>query len=449
MTLARLAASTSLALLAAAVPAVSGEAGDITRDALYAGDLAGGIEELAPMIAADDPEAEFGTGLITFVQGIEGFAYALYRHGLAAPETGPMGPALDVPVPVNPNPEPLDYQGVRAILQTLVTKMDEARAHLERGGESGDYVVLIDPLRVRVDANGDGTADETETIEGVFQRAFGMQGGEGLTPTTPPPAVTDAPRTGSGDRSGRLRAPTQPETQVAAPDALPDASIGLDRADAIWFAGYSQVVAAQADFFLAHDFEDFVNVSFHRLFPHAGFPMQEYATGGTLALDPETDTAIADAIAAVHTLNWPVTEPARLAGVLERFRSITALSRRNWEAILAETDDERELLPSPAQTSIVPEGRVTQEIVDAWMATLDTFDQILAGELLVPHWRFKQGFDLKAYFETATRTDLVMLMSGYDALPYIKDGPIATAESFAEANRVFGDQLMGYVFWFN
>ena len=83
------------------------------------------------------------------------------------------------------------------------------------------------------------------------------------------------------------------------------------------------------------------------------------------------------------------------------------------------------------------------------MATLDTADLILDGKLLLPHWRFQKGFDLKAYFESAKKTDLVMLITGYDALPFLKDGPIASAESFAEANAVFGDALIGYAFWFN
>ena len=99
--------------------------------------------------------------------------------------------------------------------------------------------------------------------------------------------------------------------------------------------------------------------------------MQDYATGGMLMLDPQTDTAIADAVAAVHSLNWPVVEPDRLRGVLERGKAILDLSRRNWEAILAETDDQRELVPSPNQTPIVPEGAVTDEVVAAWHATLD------------------------------------------------------------------------------
>jgi hypothetical protein len=42
-----------------------------------------------------------------------------------------------------------------------------------------------------------------------------------------------------------------------------------------------------------------------------------------------------------------------------------------------------------------------------------------------------------------------MILTGYGALPFLKDGPIATAEDFAAANRVFGDNLLGYAFWFN
>ena len=74
---------------------------------------------------------------------------------------------------------------------------------------------------------------------------------------------------------------------------------------------------------------------------------------------------------------------------------------------------------------MAPDASITDEKVAAWRATLDEADKVLDGELLMPHWRFKQGFDLKAYFETATRTDLVMLLTGYGALPFLKDGPIA------------------------
>lgn len=403
-------------VLSLAMPVTAGEAGDITREALYAGGLEKGLADLAPFRERLVQEGAFGIGFIRFVGAVEHLAQAFYRHGFAAPDGGPVaGPQLELPITANTAPQPLDYPGYRAILSRFVADMDAARASLLEAGETGDYVVPVDLARIRIDLDADGSASEAESIGNVLAAAFGMR----------------------------------PDAS-AGPTESPDLTIGFDRADAIWLAGYTQILAAQADFLLAHDFESFTAAAFHRLFPSAGFPMQPFMEGNSvMLLDPESDKAIADLIAAVHTINWPVTEPMRLKRVLERLKSVTALSRRNWDAILAETDDNRELLPSPRQTSIVPDASVTAETVAAWRATLDAADAILDGRLLVPHWRFRQGFDLRAYFENATRTDLVMLLTGLDALPFLRDGPVASADSFAEANRVFGDQLFGYAFWFN
>ena len=327
--------------------------------------------------------------------------------------------------PANPNPEPLSYEQLRTLLGDYVIAMDSARDHFKRA-DTGSFVVTIDPLRVRVDLDGDGTAREGETLGA-------MVGGVGEFADIPAP---DGPPPGGKSK-----------TKDSEPTV--DTSIGFDNADAIWFAGYSQVAAAPVDLLLAHDFSEFFNAYLHRVFPAAGLPMQDYSTGSTLFMDPDSDAFIADIVAAIHTADFPVTDAPRLAGVLERLKSIVAFSRRNWELILAETDDNRELVPGPHQTSLAPEMPVTSEAPEAWMATLDTVDQILAGELLVPHWRFKQGFDLKAYFETATETDIVMLIAGQGALPFLKAGPIADAQSFAEANRVFGTDWLNYAFWFN
>jgi hypothetical protein len=394
-----------------ALPAIAGEGGDIARDSLYAGTLEQGLEALRPHDERFEQDARFGIGMIRFVQAVEHFAQGLYRYGFAAPDAGPIGPAMVIPVPANPEPEQLTYDKARALLARLVADMDVAKAALLDAGKVGDYVVPIDVMKIRIDVNEDGRIDGGESVGGVLASMFG----------------------------GR-----------ASHELPPELTVGFDRADAYWLAGYSQVVAAQADFLLAHDFHELVNATFHRLFPKAGLPMQDYThSTSTLMLDPQSDNAIADALAAIHTLSFPVVEPARLKGVLERLRDITALSRQNWEAILAETDDDHELIPSPRQTALLNGPAITDETVGAWLATLDTTDQILAGELLIPHWRFQKGFDLKAYFENATRTDLVMLITGYDALPFLKDGPIASAGSFAEAGRVFGDALWGYAFWFN
>jgi hypothetical protein len=427
----------ALVAVAAPLPAQAGPAADLLREGLYSGELDAAATSLKPLADAGDQEAKFGLGLVTFVSGIEDVSQALYRHGATAPDGGPMASGmLGVPMatgPANPNPTPLDYDLFRTELDNFVRTLDAAATTLEAAGASGDYVIPVDILKLRIDLNEDGTADDSETVGTVMGAMFGMSPTE-LTGVPPPP---------SGGRTQSGATHTEP-----AP-AAPSGEIGFDRADAIWLAGYSNVLAAQADFLLAHDFSEMFNATFHRLFPKAGLPMQQFSRGGMLALDPESDSAIADAIALIHTINWPVVEHERMLRVLARASTVTAMSRQNWDAILAETDDNHELVPSPRQTAIVPDGTVTDEMVAAWRATLDTVDRVLAGELLVPHWRFKQGFDLKAYFETTERTDFVMLLSGFGALPFLKDGPVADASSFAEANRVFGDNLLGYAFWFN
>ncbi|GLQ53470.1 hypothetical protein [Devosia nitrariae] len=416
------------AVLAGTFGVAAGEGGDILASTLANGDHAAGLESLQPLIAADDSEASFAAGALTVVDGIEAFVQAMYRHGLTtAPDIGMAGAILGVPmtrsVIANPDPEPLDYEGLRAILTDLVTAMDGGRDLLAAAGKSGDYVVPVDILTIRIDANGDGVADDSETIGAALALQLGINPSDLLGPGK------SKSKNGESTAQGFI--------------------IGFDRADAFWLAGYTQVVAAQADLLLAHDFEEMFNSSFHRIFPQAGLPMQEYSRGGTLMMDPESDAAIADAVAFIHTFNFEVVDVDRLHDVRARLKSVVAFSRQNWEAILAETDDERELVPSPAQTSIIPDVAVTQEVVDAWMETLDSVEAIIEGELLIPHWRFRQGFDLRAYFETATRTDAVMIFTGYGALPFLKDGPIADAQAFRQGLAVFGENFPGFALWFN
>ena len=407
----------ALALMAS--PVLAGEAADITTDALYSGPLADGLASLEPLAAADDPEAWFGIGAIRLTLTIEQFAQTLYRHGFAidaAPNAFGMGIVL--PIPQNPNPEPFDYAGVRTMLAGLVAGLDAARPAFETAAQAGDYVIEVNPLKIRIDANGDGKVEDTESLAGLFALW-------------------------NGTTVDQLLAQPQP----GGPSGFD--FVGFDRADGFWFAGYTQVLASQADFLLAHDFSQLVDSTFHRLFPKAGFPMEDFAAGGMLMLDPETDTGIADAIAGIHALDWPVAEPKRLAGVRERMLAVLDYSRQNWAAILEETDNHHELLPSPKQTPIFPDAAVDDARVAAWLVTLDKARDVLEGRLLIPHWRFKQGFDLKAYFETATETDLVMILTGMGALPFLRDGPVATAEDFRAIQEAFGSDWVGYAFWFN
>jgi hypothetical protein len=411
--------------------AQAGEIGDQLPQSLYDGTLRDLADPAVTACEAGEGDACFALGLLEITGAYETFAQALYRHGAVTPNSPAMdmllGMGLDSSTaPANPDPEPLTYEGFRGLLEEFVTALDQAADHMKRAGEGTPFVVTVDPLRVRIDLDGNGEATAGETLGTLLNEAGGYM--EIPTPDLPP--------------SGK--------NKTKSPEAAPDTSIGFDNSDAIWFAGYANVTATPVDIALAHDFSEFFDAYFHRIFPEAGLPMQEFSRGqGTLMMDADSDAFIADIVAAIHTADFPVIDSARLAGVLTRLSTITALSRQNWQMILAETDDVRELVPSPSQTSLVPDQTVTQEIVDAWLATLDKVDEIIAGGLLLPHWRFAQGFNMKTFFETAEETDIVMLFAGQGALPYLEDGPVADAESFADLNRVMGDDWPMFAAWFN
>ncbi|MBE7732247.1 hypothetical protein [Devosia faecipullorum] len=416
----RLLAGLALAGLMAPGLALAGPMGAQLPELLYAGTAKDQRDLFAADCRAGAADACFGTGMIDVVKAAEGLAGALYRHGATAPDMPAAAMLLGIPDGVEggappDGAEPITYEKLRAILDEFITGLDAARQSFLLAGEGDDFVITIDPLRVRLDLNGDGVADEAETLAVLLGDMIEL-----------PQARSKGGKT-----------------------AEVDTSIGFDRADAFWFAGYTQIIAAPVDLLLAHDFSEFFTAIGHRVFPSAGLPMQNYQSNSSLFVDPQTDTFLADAIAAIHLADFPVADAVRLQGVLARMQEVTGLSRRNWEAILAETDDNRELVPSPRQTSIVPGMEVSEEVVAAWMETLERVDAILAGELLLPHWRFAQGISLPAYFETAEETDLVMLFTGQGALPFLREGPVADADSFAAGNAVFGDRWPNFAIWFN
>lgn len=409
----------SVVMLAActAGPAQAQSSADELRDYLYQGRIAEGIEAFAGK--PDDPEAAFGLGFLTFASGVEHLAGVFYRHGFDPQRGVATSPIFGMPTaPARTRvPEAIDYEAFRGYLEQFLETMDRAHDLLIIASEDADFAVELDVMQIRVDIDGDGAAGDGESIGAFIAQAGGM-----------------APELGFDDDLADL----------------PPATFAFDAADAIWLAGYSQVLAFHADFLLAHDFGDFFAAAMHRLFPGAGLPMEAHTPSGSLFMDRDSDALIADAIAAIHTLNWPVIDPERLQAAQERALAVIALSRRNWEAILAETDDHLEFIPSPYQTPVDKQMAVTKAMVSAWHETLDVAERVLKGDLLLPHWRFSGvGFDLDRYFKEAERTDLVLLLTGYDALPFLREGKVVNAEDFAAANAVFGDAIWGYVFWFN
>lgn len=403
-----IAASITAAFVAA--PATADEAANRAAIAhLEAGTLAAGEAELADILAADaaNDDARMGLGVIRFVRAVETLSQGLYRYGLQSPQRSMMVPVLRLPVPVNPDPEPIAYADFRALIETFVASMAEVEATLDGVGDSG-VKLRLDLTRLRYDADGDGTVGEDERFMAVIQRVTGM------------------------------RDEDMPATLVFA----------FDKGDALWLSGYSNVLMAFGQFWLAHDWHESFDVAFPHFFPkvESDFAAALAGPGGNPMY--AEGAPIADLISFFH-IRWPVTEPARMAAIRQNLKAVIALSRESWTAIEAETDDDAEWLPNPRQTSPFASIQVDAARIDAWRAVLDEAEAVLDGRELVPHWRFRQGFNLARVFDEPRPFDLVLWITGPAALPYLEDGPVTTGEEWDAMVDAFQGSFGVSAIWFN
>ncbi|MGL4322986.1 MAG: hypothetical protein ACRCTD_03015, partial [Beijerinckiaceae bacterium] len=354
----------------------------ITQNHLYAGTLANGENALGQRIASNraDAEAHLGLALIRTARAVERLANSMYRHGLQAPRNTPI-PIVRMPVPPNPNPQPLTYAQMRAIYQTFLDDLTVIQKGLETR-PAGSAKVRIDLHQIRLDINGDGKADDAEKL-GLILAGIRMT----------PAGATAA--------------------------SFP---VAFDESDAIWLRGYTHLLSSFLEFALAYDWRETFDATAHLFFTGARtagitVPQARANPFGSGSME------IADAIAFIHLARWPLAEPARMGHALSHLKAVVRLSRENWNSILAETDDEHEWVPSPNQkNAAITAMTVTQERAETWLAALGEFEAILDGKLLMPHWRYEQGFDFSSVFTQPRQFDLVLWMTGHAAIPYLRDG---------------------------
>ena len=404
-----------LLLLLASTPVVAATpVPKLMGDRLRAGELAALEQELETRLAANgaDGQLRFALGATQFIRTVEGLAQDMYRHGLEPPRGMAMFlPLFRFPLPPNPAAEPLDYEKMRAILKRALTGFERVDRTLAAMGEEEVKLPMAIGL-ARLDLDGNGRADEQESLFSVFNASLG---------------------------GGRLP-----------PELAERFIITFDRADASWLRGYSHLLSALIEFLLAHDGRASFDASAHMLFPNAGLPNAVLnAQPGGLPGAQEIGPA-ADLIAAVHLMHWPVTEPQRMASALAHLEQVVALSRESWRFILAETDDEAEWIPAPRQrNAVIPQVPVTQQTVDGWMLFLAEFDAILKGQKLVPHWRLAKGIDIRRVFREPRPFDPILWAQGSAALPYLAEGPIAEAATWSRITEMLGGNVLGIAVWFN
>lgn len=389
------------------------------QEYLSSGKLSEAERKLGEALKVDphDDQTRLGLGMVQALRSVEHLMQALHKYGLrSGPGNGMLSMAVGglPPLPIAPNssPQEIGYDDFRAILQTWVTDLNTADETLSKLGES-DVKLAVQIGLVRLDFDGDGSASEDESLWKVYQRL---------------------------NRGADI--------------SLDDAKqliVGFDRADAEWLRGYCNLLTGFGEFFLAYDEHELFERTFHLIFPRVKSPHESLRNRGD-GRDFEEFREIADWIAFIHLINFPLKEPARMQAALKHLETMSACSRRMWKFVQAETDDDHEWIPSPKQTGIVPDVKFTPEMVQGWMEFLDEIDAILAGKKLLPFWRGgddSRGFNLHKFFVEPQPFDLVLWVQGTAATPYLEKGPVTKSETWQRLDRIFEGQFVGIAFWLN
>ena len=399
-------------LTAATAPARGQGVGVSHEDLLQQGRLAEAEQLLGNAVKTKPAEddARFALGVVQFLRSVEGRMQAFYRHGYRS-EPGMM-PLSNLPIPKNPRPEPLDYKTAKNLLQAWIDDLGKVDATLAKVNSPGVKLSLHFGL-IRLDFDGDGKANEEETLWKVY---------------------------GKFNRGANASA-----------EAAKGFVIAFDRGDVDWLRGYCHVLSALTEVLLAHDFEDLFNRSGFLLFdgikPPEAFQVGPKPPGNGFDIGE-----ILDYVAMLHLVRLSIAEPARLKSALAHMEAMVALSRSSWKSILTETDDDHEWVPSPKQGSVIPNVRVTAEMVEGWHRFLDEFESILRGKKLAPFWRGKDpkpGINVRRVFTEPRPLDLVLWVQGTAAAPYLEAGEVSSTETWSRLNRIFAGEFIGFALWFN
>ncbi|WFP65423.1 hypothetical protein [Mesorhizobium sp. WSM4904] len=367
--------------------------------------------------AAKDPASAYAAGAGEFFTALEILASGLHRHGFESPQSF-MLPLMRLPVPDNPNPEPLTYEEFRAILVAFRDRLEKSAAMLGSVPASADIGMVVDLTHAGIDLNEDGNIAPDESIAAIM--------------------------------ASLSRGSVDPN------DTAPSLAFRFDRADGYWLQGYAEFLMAQADFWLAHDFRTMFGGSFHMLFPRAKLPLQDALVppdGGMSGNIFASEWRFADFISLVHLVNWPVIEPERRQAARRHLLEMIRLSREDWKAILAESDNDREWLPGPQQKGVNPLTglEVGEQQVTAWLATLTMAEDLLEGRVLLPHFRITgKGINMKRFFDEPKPFDLVLSITGPAIAPYLESGKILASDDFDQIQREFGGAgFLTFALWFN
>lgn len=360
-----------------------------------------------------DDQARFGLGMLLFIQAVEGLLQDLFRWGAFNHASRELGlPLLQLKLPNNPRAKELSYESLRKSIQNFHDKLESSEEVLKEI-DSPSVELPIHFGQIKLDLTGDGKAGEQERLWRLYASISANNG--------------------------------------ISQEKAEDFEICFDRGDVHWLAGYCHLLMAFCQIYLAYDSKEMFDSTAHLIFPRVKSKYDFLTKGRHVKKLGRTEFDLVDLIAFIHLISWDLREPARMESALHHFESMTKQSKEMWKWIMSEEDDNKEWIPNPRQTGVIPNVKVTEEMVASWLDLMDKINQLLAGKLLIAFWRGEEGrgVNLRRVFLEPQKLDLVLWVQGTAAAPYLEEGPCTKIETWRNLQSAFGRQFPGFAIFFN
>lgn len=393
-----MAAALGLTIAACSQPAEAPDAQKSWQDALAADGLAAAQAILIEQTGT--PETAFLLGGLEFLRASEAIMQVRYQNA-----TMPLAmlPGMRNRLPANPEAR-FDPAFLEIAMTRALEHLHAAETHLARA--AGKDISVAFPLdAVWFDINANGQREDWES---------------GLA------VMADLNAT--------------PETDF-------DGIIHFDTADVHWLKAYVHVMSGMAELTLAADPTPAIRTVFQGR-------RDLDALGQVQGIFLDNDAI--DSIAAVLLTLRGTPDRTRTRAAHAHFKNMISENRAFWAAVMTETDNDREWLPNPQQTSAFGVA-VDEDLAAGWQEVLAEIELILDGDALVPYWRLPNrsdattgiGVNVARFLQDPGDMDVILWIHGAGAAPYLEQGPLAQMSAWRRFSRMTaGDGLM-FAAWFN
>ena len=145
-----------------------------------------------------------------------------------------------------------------------------------------------------------------------------------------------------------------------------------------------------------------------------------------------------------------VPDATRTVAARDHLLAMVAENRKFWLAASAETDNDREWIPSAGQVSALGFA-LPEDTSSVWLDVLGDAEAVLKGDLLVGHWRVEPGggVNVAKLLQDPVAVDIVTWVQGNGLLKYMESGPLVSADNLQRFERMFGGDALLFMVWLN